>query len=117
MTPVELLAAAREYVAGSDETASAWPKAAALLGRQALEQELEALGEARFAGFGSANKRSQLLSLELLLAGDQPLAKEVTWAYSSLSRACHHHPYQLPPTALELKRWLDVVERLMQLQS
>ena len=27
-----------------------------------------------------------------------------------LSRACHHHPYELAPTAGELATWIEVVE-------
>jgi hypothetical protein len=27
-----------------------------------------------------------------------------------LSRACHHHPYELAPTPGELRGWLDAVD-------
>ena len=29
-------------------------------------------------------------------------------------RACHHHPYELAPTAGELRCWFSVVEELIQ---
>jgi hypothetical protein len=31
-----------------------------------------------------------------------------------LSRACHHHPYELAPTTDELRDWLSVVGKLIQ---
>ena len=37
-----------------------------------------------------------------------PARLHETWG--ALSRACHHHPYELAPTAAELARWIEVVE-------
>ena len=31
-------------------------------------------------------------------------------AWGALSRACHHHPYELAPTAGELSGWIEAVE-------
>jgi len=45
---------------------------------------------------------------------DAPLATRVSWAWSALSHACHHHGYELPPTAHELTLWLDVAEALVE---
>jgi hypothetical protein len=42
-------------------------------------------------------------------------------AWHGLSRAMHHHTYELPPTAAELQGWLDdtasVLDRLDQLAT
>jgi hypothetical protein len=37
----------------------------------------------------------------------------VAHAWAALSHACHHHPYELSPTAEELERWMDTVEALI----
>ena len=42
-----------------------------------------------------------------------PLAANVAHAWAALTQACHHHPYELPPTIGELRRWLEVTERLL----
>ncbi len=36
----------------------------------------------------------------------------VDTAWSALSRACHHHPYEIDPTAEELRGWIKVADRL-----
>ncbi|MGH7462651.1 MAG: hypothetical protein ACREMA_16710, partial [Longimicrobiales bacterium] len=55
--------------------------------------------------------RAQLLCLpDYLRQGD--LATRVSYAWTGLSRACHHHVYELPPTAAELDRWIGTVEEL-----
>jgi hypothetical protein len=46
--------------------------------------------------------------------GDADLAARAGHAWSALSRACHHHPYELAPTAAELQGWLAVVDALVQ---
>ena len=42
---------------------------------------------------------------------NRDLARETAAAWSDLSRACHHHPYELAPTANELRDLLDVAHR------
>ena len=44
---------------------------------------------------------------------DAELAARAGHAWSALSRACHHHPYELAPTAAELRAWFAVVEDLV----
>jgi hypothetical protein len=56
--------------------------------------------------------RCQLLCLPGFLA-DHELAGRAAHAWSALTRACHHHPYELPPTAEELNRWFDAVEAVI----
>ena len=57
--------------------------------------------------------RAQLICLRTYL-GDAELAARAGHAWSALSRACHHHPYELAPTAWELDGWFSVVEELIQ---
>jgi hypothetical protein len=43
-------------------------------------------------------------------------SEESLWAQSAtLSRACHHHLYELAPTASELSRWLNEAAELVTL--
>jgi hypothetical protein len=55
--------------------------------------------------------RTQLLCLPEFLR-DRDIAASAAYAWSALSRVCHHHPYELPPTVVELGHWLEIAERL-----
>ena len=109
--PQELLAAARQLLERPEAgTAGVWPRAAALLGRQALELLLAELWQRRAPGTEEASMRAQLICLPRYL--DAALAGRVAYAWGALSDACHQHAYELAPTAPELRRWLHVVEEL-----
>jgi hypothetical protein len=113
VTAAELLAVARAMVRQPrPSTAGSWARAAALLGRQALEAALGDLWSRKHTGIGMASMRSQLLCLPAFLS-DAELAGQVSHGWAALSRACHQHPYELAPTAEELERWLDVTEALL----
>ena len=110
-TPAELVAMARQLLGrASPETAGLWPRAAALLGRQALEMSLDGYWALRRIPLESCPTLQQLICLREYL-DDPDLAGRVHHAWSALSRACHHHPYDLPPSAAELEAWLETVER------
>ena len=53
---------------------------------------------------------TQLLCLTVYLS-NRELAREAAAAWSDLSRARHHHPYELAPTANELRDLLDIAHR------
>jgi hypothetical protein len=55
--------------------------------------------------------RVQLICLKSYLDDDE-LAARARHTWSALRRACHHHPYELAPTATELRDWLSVVDEL-----
>ena len=94
------------------ETAGLWPRATAVLARQALEAGLhEALSE-KILGIQTAPVRVQLLCLQSYLE-DTETAHEVNLAWWALSQACHHLSYELPPTAPELEALIDVVRRFV----
>jgi hypothetical protein len=113
MTPAELLGAARELISRADPvTAGLWPRAAALLGRQALEAVLADLWQRKRLALDSCPGRIQLLCLPTYL-GDAALAARTAHAWVSLSHACHHRAYELAPTATELTGWLQVVADLV----
>ncbi len=112
-SPLALLVMARHLLDRPEEgAAGVWPRAAALLGRQALEQFLADLWRQRAPGTEQASMRAQLACLSSYL--DEETAGRVAYAWGALSDACHQHPYELAPTASELRRWLQAVERLAQ---
>ena len=113
MTPSELLDAANELLERPDlSLVGAWPRAVALLGRQALEGGLDGFWEAEFANMKYASRRTQTLCLEQYVR-DRSLTDGIRQSWAELTRACHHHPFELSPTAAELKNWLAEVEGLV----
>jgi hypothetical protein len=109
----EVVAAARNLMERTDPaTAGLWPRATALLARQALEGALDDFWKVRQPGMEQCSMKAQLLCLPHYL-GDEQLAERVSYAWAGLSRACHQHPYELPPTSAELLGWLGTVEELV----
>ena len=97
----------------TSETVGLWPRATAVLTRQALERGLVDVLSARVEGIQRAPVRAQLLCLRILLE-DTATADDVNVAWWGLSRACHHLSYELPPTAAEMRVWIDVVDRFVE---
>lgn len=110
MTPGELAVTARRLMHG--ESFGFWPRASALLARQALENGLDDFWGAVAPRVRDASRHAQLLCLGAFVA-DQDLVSGVRHAWHGLSRACHHQVYELAPTAAELERWLDAVDRFL----
>lgn len=101
-TPGELLDAARALLAADHAVAEGvWPRSAALLARQALEAAVADLWQQRGIDMGTVSTHAQLLCLGEYL-GDQALGADARFAWWALSRACHHHPFELAATASEL---------------
>lgn len=116
MTPDELLAAARSLMQRPDApTAGIWPRAAALLARQAMEVAMGELWvtKRQTAGLSQSTLRSQLLCLTAYL--DYGTASRAAYLIAALSRACHYHSYELAPTAAELLGWLDETAQIVAL--
>ena len=108
-----LVAVARDLLERPDPmTAGIWPRATALLARQALEGALDELWHVRAPGVEQCSAHAQLLCLPSYLQGDEQLAERARYAWAGLSRACHQHPYELSPTSSELLGWLAIVEQL-----
>lgn len=108
----DLLNHARRLIAVSDGPIGVWPRAAALLARQALEGALDRLWADCRPGMKQTSRRTQLFCLGLF-GVDEELIAEARAVWSSLSRACHHHHYELAPTAPELEGWIQQTERLL----
>jgi hypothetical protein len=109
-----LVTVARDLLERADPmTAGIWPRATALLARQALEAALDDLWRLRAPGLEQCSARAQLLCLPAYLPGNEELAERVSYTWAGLSRACHQHAYELPPTSSELLVWLATVEQLV----
>lgn len=109
-----LVTTARELLERADPTtAGIWPRATALLARQALEAALDDLWRVRAPGVEQCSARAQLLCLPFYLRSDEELARRAYYTWAGLSRACHQHPYELPPTSSELLGWIQTVEELV----
>lgn len=115
-SPADLVAMARRLLAGSgrapDLAAGVWPRAAAVLARQALEVSLTGLWVQRGLDMARASARAQLLCLGEYLSDPQVVA-DARFTWWALSRACHHHPYELAPTVAEIEGWLNSVEKVV----
>ena len=114
MTPADLLAAARALITRPDTmTAGVWPRTAALLARQALEQAISAHWETQpdTSCMADCPTRAQLICLPWYI--DTATAGQITYTWAVLSSACHYHPYELAPTAAELISWIGDVAELL----
>src|SRR4051794_8896978 len=111
MTPESLLADAdrllREVV---PQSRGRWPRVCVWLIRLALERALDDFWAAREPQIAAAPQRAQLLLLDRYAGGD--VARAATEAWAGLSRAAHHHPYELAPTAGEIRGWQATVSRV-----
>jgi hypothetical protein len=111
--PAQLVAMARDLLQrASPSTAGLWPRAAALLARNALEIAVDDYWSRKRIPLDSCPTFPQLICLREYL-DDPDLAGRVHHAWNALSGACHHHPYELAPTAGELEGLFEVVDALL----
>lgn len=82
-----------------------WPRCAAWLVRLGLEQALDALWQQHDPVLARITKRAQLLVLGRYVDAETQHRTAAPW--SVLSRAGHHHHYELAPTVAELRSWLE----------
>jgi hypothetical protein len=109
-TARELLGLSRTLLSRPDAaTAGLWPRASALLARQALEATLDQYWIARGMPMDTRATLPKLICLAEFL-GDADLAARVRSCWGALSDVCHHHAYELAPTVAELSVLLDVVD-------
>ena len=113
----QLIAMARDLLErASPTTAGLWPRAAALLARNALEMGVDEYWTRKRIPLEPCPTFTQLLCLREYL-DDADLAGRVHHAWNALSRACHHHPYELAPTAGELERLFETVTEFLTVES
>jgi hypothetical protein len=114
VSPADLLITARDLLERpAPASIGGWPRAVALLTRQAMETALEEFWKASpsTARLCDCARKTQLICLPAYL--DPRLAREAGYVWAALSSACHYHPYDLAPTAAELSGWIDAVAALL----
>jgi len=110
----ELLTTARELIdRASVDTRGLWPRVAVLLARQSLEVALKTYWSAAAPGVEDCSTRAQLLCLGSYVS-DEAFARRANQVWTSLSRAAHFHPYELPPTIEELTAWFQAVSEVIE---
>jgi hypothetical protein len=110
----QLLSTARVLIdRASIDTRGLWPRAAVLLARQSLEVALKTYWSAVAPGVEDCSARAQLLCLGSY-ARDDEFARRANQVWTTLSRAAHFHPYELPPTHEELIAWFEGVTELIE---
>lgn len=110
MRASQLLAVAQELVSGGRANyPGPWSRTAAVLGRLVIEGALGRFWHLRVPGLERCSTHAQLLCLGNYIR-DRTLVRTIAAAWADLSRACHHHPYELGPTTDELDAWLAVAD-------
>jgi len=100
-----------ERLLGPSVRLTLWARCATWLIRLALEHALDELWLAREPDLAACSTRAQLLALARFR--DEDIARRFGELWYTLSRAAHHHPYELAPTAREIRGWLDEARALI----
>jgi hypothetical protein len=117
MTPQQLLDAAADLlIQPPPSMRRCWQRGCACLTRIALEQGLRHYWDLVAPSLAGSPMRHQLLALPAFVDAEAALAARTAWY--GLSRAMHHHTYELAPTVAELQGWhQDVTSLLPQLEQ
>ena len=102
------LVAARTVLDEPGALGRAARRSAAFLIRTSLESTLRVFLNRAAPGATAANFTVRLHCL-LHLHEDHELAARVAWTWAALSRATHHHGYEIPPPRRDLDRWMATV--------
>jgi hypothetical protein len=113
----DLLAAAKGLVHSSGPALSAVRvRASALLARQVLEDAVGRYWLNRTPAMRDCPTSAQLRCVEVY-SRDGSAAKCALHLWATLSRACHHHPYDLAPSAAEVLAVLHTLETVCETLS
>ncbi|WP_349876355.1 hypothetical protein ABIH81_19620 [Micromonospora sp. HUAS YX12] len=112
MTPEQLLDEAFTLLnSPSRSMRRCWQRGCACLTRLALEQGLRIYWDRIAPSVTRCPMRHQLLALPAFTDASTALLARTAW--HGLSRAMHHHVYELAPTVAELQGWHRDVTRLL----
>jgi hypothetical protein len=89
-------------------------RAACWVARVALESAVDDLLETKQRSAPDASMRSKLTVLQVVFDQDDAVSARAEYAWSRLSQACHHHAFELSPTATEVRHLIGLVETLTQ---
>lgn len=113
VTSVALLAQADALLTDGARGGRQSVRIACWITRSALEQRVDELLTAKGWEAGGASMHSRLSCLESAYAADErDLVARAEFAWSALSRLCHHHAYELTPTVSEARHLGEVVAGL-----
>ena len=87
-------------------------RGAAVIARQVLEETVERRCQQLAGTDARPTFRSQLVLLREL--GDPVVAEQARVAWDGLSRACHHHSYELQPTVTEVRCHITTVKKVLE---
>lgn len=118
---LDLLDHSRGLLRNTDGPRGEWHRAAALLTRQVLEETLDRLWDDHYyyRYMKKTSRYTQLACLKQLardgrIAVDTVTSEDAHSAWVGLSRACHHHEYELTPTVPEIELLINQVEQLVE---
>lgn len=111
-----MLSEARKLIGAAPTDGQNNMRSAAIVTRQVLEEALVEYMEKKHDKIRQPNFNAILVTLEYLSAEqDKEILRQVAWTWSALSNACHAHAYALEPTAAEVERWIEVVDKFLKL--
>lgn len=93
------------------------PRATCLVARQALQLVVADLLAARGLCPSGGSTRSRLICLSVAYEEQPAVGYRAGAAWARLSSGCHHHAYELAPTAGEVRALLEEVAWLHQVQD
>ncbi len=88
-------------------------RAACWLARTALEDGLRQRLRDRSLPADDANTRSMLIALSVAYADEPGISRSADQAWAGLSRASHHHAYELGPSLLEVRELIAQVRTIV----
>jgi hypothetical protein len=112
MTPQHLLDIAAQLLTQPPASMRrCWQRGCACLTRIALEQALQRYWQRVAPCVARCRMRHQLLALPVFAGAGTAATARTAW--HGLSRAMHHHTYELAPTVAELEGWHRDVSSLL----
>ncbi|UTI65195.1 hypothetical protein NBH00_03055 [Paraconexibacter antarcticus] len=91
------------------DTATVWPRGAAVLTRQAIETTLDAYWRKTSSQMLFASAADRWVALPSYLGRD-PVIRAAEYAWSALSEACHQRAYDVGLTEAELRAHLRTAD-------
>ena len=115
----DILSQARDLLKHTRLSPGVWHRAASLLIRQVLEEAIDRVWDDYYRGMKKTSRSTQLACLKQLsrdkrVAVEPEISEDVHSAWVALSRACHHHEYDLAPTVPEIELWISQVGQLVE---
>jgi hypothetical protein len=84
-------------------------RAACWVTRRGLEELVSELLCHRSVAVGRGSMRSKLICLSVTYADQPENVAAILMAWDQLSRACHHHAYELTPTSAEARHLIETL--------